>query len=729
MKWRTSRRPWGRAAGTPGATRVIDFRWFASLVALVVALTALSGSPATAQDDAPEDDESQIDGLELDIVAGVDGIFRPGRPVPIDIQIEANQLLIGEILLTSVVGQQTLVHRLEIEVPASSRKRFVVPMPTPASERPEITLTLNLDGAESEKHEVSLREQSNLELVGVLPLVTTATDLPESVDLVVDAGSARLFAISSELLGAGFDGLWIFDSLVATNADIDALSSREADAVLAWVGAGGHLLVDETGGTVPRIPAEWQPTPDHAAMAGRGLVRFTDGLAKAGSWDEFLLPTPIDGDEAAGDFDIRRFTGGVPGRLTDELSRDAGFQLPPIVDLLALFGVYALVAGPISYMILRRRGRPTALWVTIPVFSVLATIGVWFVGSELRSNTSAAHATVILTSEGIDFATSHVLVGQDAAGIQTPRGWTPTGRVGNSAYDGDRAALEVTATANGFTAEFDLDSGQFAIASARGPVEISGLAVTATSDRDGVIEGNVTNESSVTIDHVTVISGSEAADLGTFNAGETRPFTLNQVDRFDINQFEREVWGEFWWQDPTLTTGLWNASRTERGGVNSTPLGLVTVAGWTDQLPAPIQTRGGDTIESGHTLLIARTSIDATGDSVSNVTSASQLVRGPSDTGAQGGIELSGVYQFHAPENLSTEPLSIHIPRYVTDVDIWQGTRWRPVQVTRGESRDAAINLEDLTIDGLVFVRMELDPGQIFEFDNGGVLTISQEAA
>jgi len=709
MKWRPSRRAWGLATAT------------SVLLAAIVAL----GAPAGAQDD-----ENGIEGLQLDVVAGVDGIFRPGRPVPVDIQIEADQLLTGELLVTSRVGQQSLVHRLEIEVPAGSRKRFVVPMPTPSSERPDITLTVNLDGADPDEREVSLREQSNFELVGVLPLVTTAAELPESADLAIDAGSARLFAVSSELLGAGFDGLWIFDSLVATNADLDALSSREADAVLAWVGAGGHLLVDETGGAVPRLPAEWQPTPDHAAAAGRGLVRFTDGLAKAGSWDEFLLPTPIDGDDAAGDFDIRRFTGGVPGALADELSRDAGFDLPPITDLLMLFAVYALVAGPISYVILRRRGRPTALWITIPVFSVLATVGVWFVGSELRSNTSAAHATVIVTSEGVDFATSHVLVGQEAGGIQTPRGWTPTGRVGNSAYEGDRAALEISSTANGFTAGFDLDSGQFAIASARGPVEVNGLSVAATTDQDGRIEGTVTNEADVSIDHVTVISGSEATDLGTLGAGEAQDFTLSQVDRFDITLFEWEVWGQALWQDPTITTGLWNASRTERGGVNSTPLGSVTVAGWTDDLAAPIQTRGGNTIDSGHTLFVSRSAVEPTGDAVSNMASASQLVRGPDDTRGQGGGgELAGVYQFHAPASLSGEAITIHIPRYVTDVDVWQGTRWRPVQVTRGEARDAALNNEDLTIDGLVFIRMTLDTSQIFEFDNGRVLTISQEVS
>lgn len=707
---------------TSGRARGLVVRALGAGSAIAAGL-ALLGPAAGAQDDA-----DTIEGLEIDVFGGVDGIYRPGRPAPIDIQIEADQLLTGELEIVSRVGQQQIIERAEIEVPAGSRKRFVVPMPTPETDRPAITVSLRLDGAEAELRTVTLERDSDVELVGVLPLVTTVAELPESAGLLVDAGTARLFPISAELLGAGFDGLWLFDSLVATNADLDALSSREVDAVLAWTGAGGHLLVDETGGAVPRIPAEWQPSADRAAAAGHGVVRFTDGLAKAGMWDEFLLPTPVDSDLAAGDFDIRRFTGRIPGGLADELSRDAGFDLPPIADLLTLFAIYAVVAGPVSYVILRRRGRTTALWITIPALSILTTIGVWFVGSELRSNTSASHATVVLTSDGVGYATSHVLVGQDAGGISTPRGWIPTGRVGESAYEGDAAALEMRPTAEGYTADVSLDTGQFAIASARGVLDVAGFDIDATSDRDGRVTGTVTNASGVALDHVTVVSGSRAVDLGTLAADATEEFSLDAIDDFDIQIFEWQVWGDAIWNDPTIATGLWNASRQERGGINASPIGTVTAVGWTGDLDAPVTTRDGDTIDAGRTLIVSRDRVGVAGDVISNMTSTASLVRGPGDTGGEqdGSGRLSGVYQFHTAAEFVDGPITVHIPRYAVDVDIWQDSRWRSVQVNAGEERDVELSGEGFALDGLVHVRMTIDSGQIFEFGNGDVLTITQ---
>ncbi len=689
----------------------------------------MTAAPVGAQD-TPEDLDA-IEGLEVEIIGGVDGIYRPGRPVPIDVRIEADQLLTGELEVSSRVGQQTIVHTAEIEVPAGSLKRFVVAVPTPGAERPAVSVRLRLDGADVDEREVMLSPASDVELVGVLPLVTTAGDLPDSAGLAVDAGTARLYPITAELLGAGFDGLWIFDSLVATAADLEALSTREADAVLAWTSAGGHLLVDETGGTVPRLPATWQPSAANAAVAGRGAVRLTDGLAKAGMWDEILLPTPVDDDAAAGDLDIRRFVGGFPGDLADELSRDAGFDLPPISDLLALFAVYAVVAGPISYILLRRRGRATALWVTIPALSVLTTVGVWFVGSELRSNTAAAHATVVITSEGVDLATTHVLVGREAGGIATPRGWTPTGRVGDSAYAGDAAEVEIRATASGYDAEVALETGQFAITSARGVVDVEGFAIDASSERSGQITGTVTNESGVTVEHVTVVSGSTAVDLGTMGPGEAKAFTLDDVDRFTVGIFEWEVWGDAVWQDPAFTAGLWDVSRVERGGVNATPLGSVTVAGWTDELDAPVTTLAGDGIGAGHTLLVSRGSVGSSGAGISNMTSRSQLVRGPADTDGipDGSGRISGVHQLHTPGDFVDGPVTLHVPRYVTDVDIWQNDRWRSVQVDAGEERDATLSGDGFAIDGLVHIRVTIDSSQIFEFGNGDVLTLTQDAA
>ena len=265
--------------GKPCRVRLTKIARGVLLLAFLAAV-ALTAPPALAQDDS---EGAQPDGFDVAITGGLDGFHKPGRPVPINIVVRAEKLLAGELEVESTVGQLVLRHRLEIEVPGGSTKRFIVTVPTSAFADPRVTVRIRTDDEPTFIRRVELRADSNLELVGVMPLVANPDNIPRSSPLAVDAGTARLLPISPELFGSGLEGLRFFDSIVATAADLDALSAREAEAITAWVAAGGHLLVDEFDGPVPRIPSAWQPQSGQATAAEFGLVRLTEGAAKAGA--------------------------------------------------------------------------------------------------------------------------------------------------------------------------------------------------------------------------------------------------------------------------------------------------------------------------------------------------------------------------------------------------------------------------------------------------------------
>lgn len=674
--------------------------------------------PGEEPEEQPTDPETGVTqpevaaehGFAIEIHGGVRGLARTGQPLPVSVEIAAQRLITGELRLVATAGEHTITAERTIEVPGSSTKRFVLIAPIAMGAFDDLVVELSIEGEVIVSHEVVADVDAQVEIVGVMGLVSAADSLPATAELAVPSGSAVLVGLDTETLGAGLAALSVFDSIVASAADLDALAGREFEALSAWVTAGGQLVVDEVDGPVPRIPEAWQPTADEVRTAGRGLVRLSAGEAKVGAWDSVLLPTPIDDSTEAGGFDLRS-RDDASARLDAILSADAGFSLPSIVAILILLTVYALVVGPLSYVLLRRRDRTERMWITVPVVAALATVGVIVLGADLRDNTSAAHLTVIVTGDGTDIATTHVLVDSEEAGIRLPRGWTSVmADAGDTVHD-----ARIEGGDEGSTARLDLVSGEYGRVSASGPVEAKGLVVEARSDTAGRVEGRVVNESDTTLHDVAVLTSAYGQSFGSLDPGEEREFSLSGVDGFELRADAASL---LWSNSRLATTEAWEALYDERGGVNTAPIGAVAAVGWSDQMSAPVTTADGTTIRAGRTLVVSHHTIAASPGS--NMATRLEMVRGPAGFGAGLRATYQGVLDL--PEG--TERVAVGVPRFALELEVWNGTRWQSISTTGSEST-RNFQVDDVVIDGLIHITMEIDRRQVFEFANGKALTIA----
>ena len=239
---------------------------------------------------------------------------------------------------------------------------------------------------------------------------------------------------------------------------------------------GGHLLVDaDRGQTVEGLPPAWQPGADGRAAAGRGEVRLTAGAIAAGQWSGLVEPT---GWAVTGDPGIR-FGNGFVGQA---LANEAGLRVPRLGWLVAFLVLYVLMAGPVVFFVVRRRGHPELAWVAVPLVAVLFTAGSYVGGRGLRDTTRQVDTSVVAT--GPAGSTAATWTGVFSSGGQTSRvrfgpGWTPSGQ---SDIEISTSLSSVTITPDGTEGSLPLDAGQFGIVAANGPVASEGaLEVTSTA--------------------------------------------------------------------------------------------------------------------------------------------------------------------------------------------------------------------------------------------------------
>ena len=342
-----------------------------------------------------------------------------GGRLPVLVTITSDGATEGDVV---IVFEDRSLASTSIEIPGGSTKTVVLDVPVfPWGGSYSVRYTPD-GGGEAATRLLNLRPAGGDELVGVMPQLA-ARGMPDSADLTVDVGDARLFAIDATLLDEGTRVLGGFSYVIGTADDIDDLAEPRRDAVLDWVrGRGGTLVVAGAAGasevsTEPGVDFG-ESDPDTATF-GVGQIRFV-GDAFDGGFDSVLEPQP-------GSV-FNEFFGfeGVP--TTVQLAGDAGVRVPPIDALVIAILIYAIIAGPLLWILLRRRRREPLLWIAIPTLAALATGVVYVTGQAIRDAASTSHATVQIDTPGGRYSATHVLVTSrngGSAGIRVDDGWQP----------------------------------------------------------------------------------------------------------------------------------------------------------------------------------------------------------------------------------------------------------------------------------------------------------------
>jgi len=299
---------------------------------------------------------------------------------------------------------------------------------------------------------------------------------------------------------------------------------------------------------------------------------------------------------------------GLPPRTA--IYNISGVDPPSSGWLVVFIGIYALIAGPVNYLVLRLTGHKALGWVTIPVFIAAgAVVSYQFVqqyrGSDLvlnkislvRSEDDSSQVNVrsyvsLYTPRKGDFelltpGTASVTSYSRPAAVATPtldssNSWQLKVNEGDTSNRAD-LPLEVSNTASVL-----IDSQTKLAGSIQSDLKVQG-------DK---ISGSVTNRTGEPVSDVVLAIGSDVYGMGTLNSGQTKPVDFN----FSSNSCSN---GPDATKVKALLSGATqgDATRSNRESVldaflgssnRNQPSGLsgLTLIGWLKQSPLPVQVAG-----------------------------------------------------------------------------------------------------------------------------------------
>ena len=338
-------------------------------------------------------------------------------------------------------------------------------------------------------------------------------------------------------------------------------------------------------------------------------------------------------------------------------------------------------------------------WVLIPGFAVLFTGVAFVVGSDLRGGNRAAQGSVIEISPAGARATTIVgTVSRSGGNGRTlfPAGWTAgsVSDVFGGGFEfpgaGGGGALTITQGSEGAESEQALAAGGFGVVRGTGPTSLEGGLVVAARTEGEEVVGTVRNDLPWAVSRVAVFLGRAAEGLGTIAPGEEAAFSFNGVEAPNGDIFsagESEVWAEEIGMfgppdvDSPVNLGLWNDTLAALGP-NGRTRGTITAVGWTTGFTPPIDASGDD-VPGGRSAVIARAPVAAGADgTIARGGARREIIRGfdgvdlPDDDLP---INVDGmVWRFALPAG-AAGPLQLDVPSYLPRTDVWDGTRWVPV--------------------------------------------------
>lgn len=543
---------------------------------LLVVLLVLTALPAAAQQNA----------ASIEVAFGLGGYTDMGSPTQISASISSPVLVAGRL---RVRAADVSVSR-PVEIPAGSEQSYSLTLPA-MSDGSRLTVEL-LDGdgdvVESEVVTVRTKGQDEL-LVGVIG--------DQALGQIIDSLQVAITgtAVSSIDLAAGNPPVTgtVLDYLV-----IPAASGGDID-LNGWLAAAESLIVDAAlASELPLsepLPTETSGVSLATTDTGQDVI-VVEGLATRGGNDlaRIIRPAPLD-LQASPEFGFTDDSG-----LVQAASEAGNRQVPALPWLLAAILAFALIVGPINFIVLSRLGKRDFAWVTIPAIALVAVGGFWVAGRQRISGTNLNHATVIV-HEAVTTSRSAVIVAAGTAGervISVDGGQTIFPERG---LFGSASELQLTGDTS---ARVELEQlGYVGVGLASAPAQIELPTVT--------VDGNeVTVENTSAFDFWgwgTVSSGQSVVGTGELGSGTSATTGLAQVgagfNEFGFNFIDSLMNQNQLWEDPLRANSLWSFGQVITTEIDANSSYFV---GLTDDYTPPLTVDDGSVIGTGTTLVMVK---------------------------------------------------------------------------------------------------------------------------
>ncbi len=348
--------------------------------------------------------------------------------------------------------------------------------------------------------------------VAVLAGASGGRPVPAVTETVVQDVTASLSLVDADVIERQTEVLNAFEVLAVSSRDLLALSEATQADVIAWVRRGGELLVDDDG-PVANVEAAPPAGSVTGVPVGRGIIRRTDGALSAGKWREAILPTALGPQFQSGQLLARG---------------DATSSLPAGGALLGGLVLYAVIVGPLLFLMLRRR-RPMALWSAAPLLALLTTAGVVAVGRTSRQTDDVGSA---LLETGVGSSWGYLdRVLSEAGGrreVIIPDGWLAS----QPTVGFESVAKGVVRVGTPSVLVVEIPPGGTRVVGLAGPLSgRAGLEVTATisSDDPGAVEVTVVNRTGSQLSDVVAAVATHTENIGPMSVGGTATFSVKDA--------------------------------------------------------------------------------------------------------------------------------------------------------------------------------------------------------
>lgn len=565
---------------------------------LTVALLG-AGLPVLAQD---------TNGVTMDVAAGYDGYYKADSLLPVVVNVANNGAPIeGElrIIQGSVSSGDRIVYNTPISLPTQSNKRvFMYVYPVGFNTDLDVEL-VDENGRSLLKTASNPLRQLPQDSV----LYGVVTPEPGNLDYLEDMAGGRGEAAVGYLnlddlpdLPPAWNSL---DVLVLHDVDTGQLSAAQMDALTAWLNTGGQLVVAGGAGwqktsaaladmlpvaisgseTVEDLPAlqtaVGEPFRDvgpylvtNSSLTNGELLLHEDGLPLLAqrpfgqgsvsflALDPSLAPLL---DWAGSETVWAGIADGLPAvspwangfqngwAAVSAVSSLPSLAMPPVLQLAGYLLIYIIIIGPVNYVVLKRRNRLELAWVTIPILVLIFSGMAYLTGFQLKGNDTILNQMSVVTGE----------MGSENARVNTLLGlYSPRRRSYNVVLPVDSMVRPLSESSGGSGSSIEtITRGSelilpdvrvdvsgvetFVAESIQSTLPIEGSAVLEANDGDIELTALIRNESSQPLQHVTLLIGSFAAEIGDMAPGEEKMITeiVGTVDSSGLISFSPSGYG------------------------------------------------------------------------------------------------------------------------------------------------------------------------------------------
>ncbi|MBA4493635.1 hypothetical protein ACFO25_04485 [Paenactinomyces guangxiensis] len=557
-------------------------RWVC-LVCLVA--VPLSFFPVNLTESAPQK-------ARLEVEPGWKGEYK-GDFVPVKVRITGTSNVKGELSVTvpdsnSNNQKMTAFPSEKIEVASGATKEITLIVPKKMA-RPDASVVLLINGEVTAARKIGGRQLGTNDLaVGVLSDDHSVAPFAQGVAADDKNLSVHTYPLTVKDIPVQAQGLSGLDVLVINRLASESLTPAQLNAIHLWVTNGGRLLIG--GGNQATVTAKglegllpvqltgktgtagdlkslstWGPPPSGTIEISQSVLK-EGSRALATSGEQVLLASrnvgkgkvfyagydlavaPMDG--WAGnkklwsqqllflkETDQRQMMqyNGIgafrdPWGLQNALKKMPHITLPKMSILIVVFGLYVIIAGPVTYWVFARRKKHEWNWVAVPLVGILVAAGLYAYGNNLRGNAVLVHNIGIVNADSSGFASVHgasAIVSQDADDykIKFPDGfaWPIEHEHISPQSAGSKKWISLQ---NGASILYD-NVPQWSIRESYVELtkQVGGNLTGSFSYQNGRVVGKVNNGTRLKLKNVEVLLGNSHVTIGDLKPGESKDFT------------------------------------------------------------------------------------------------------------------------------------------------------------------------------------------------------------